>query len=270
MELKKSSNLKIVSKIINKTLNIPSGLLCFGERSSTTTSSSIFRKTEDISHTHIHYDLLIISQTMVHDILQLQEKISRSLLNTSVNLLVHTEKEIEEAFANGNLFFLRIFQKANLEQLNSDFSSWSFASQLCRQNMSGIWRAHFQEAVSFHKAANKLLILKNNSAAFSMIIQSLEQACIGLLRACLDYQPKYTDLAYLIPFCDMLSNEFEHIIPRKTIRDRAYFQLLSKSKICSSHPSTLLNDPFTIVLLSKQCEEFLKIAGNVFESKNSA
>jgi hypothetical protein len=266
MELNKDKNLQDVSKIINSLLKVDN-ILCFGERSRTSGSDSVFQKTA-LVQSRLHYHLIVISETEIRDILQFQEEVNGQIdKSVSVSLLVHTEDEIAHALAAGSRFFQKIIQKTDQMHLHSHFKT-----QLCDSpaadpaNALMLWQDHYQKAIALQESAGNLLGIDDNSASLYLIIQSLENAATGLLQACLDYQPKHKDLAYLLPLCDTLSTQLGSIFPRETPADQNHFQLLSRCKYFTDKNADLPEDPFTIFFLHQQCVEWLNAAREVFES----
>ncbi|HMI05608.1 MAG TPA: hypothetical protein VK541_24170 [Pedobacter sp.] len=266
MELNKDKNLQDASKIINRLLKVDN-ILCFGERSWRSVNDSIFQQTALIQSRQ-HYYLTVISETEVRDILQLQDELNGQMdKSVSISLLVHTEDEIAHALAAGSRFFHKIFQKADQMYLHSHFKTQFCNSPVADPaNALMLWQDHYQKATAFQESAGNLLGIDDNSASLYLIIESLEHACTGLLQACLDYQPKRSDLTYLLPLCNILSNQLESIFPRKTPADESHFQLLSKRKCFTDKNPNGPEDPFTIFFLHQQCVEWLKAAREVFES----
>jgi len=256
MELNKNNNLQAASKIINKILNVDN-ILCFGERSLTSSRDSVFQKTALIQN-RAYYHLMVISETEVKDILQLQNEVNGQLdQSLAISLLVHTEDEIAHALSNDSRFFHKIFQRADQMYLQSRFSRLSCNSPAAEPaNVLMIWQDHYQKAVAFHESAGILLGIDDNSASLNLIIQSLEHASTGLLQACLDYQPKHSDLNYVLPICNILSSQLENIFPCKTLKGENHFQLSE--------------DPFTVFFLHQQCVEWIKAARQVVEQARHA
>jgi hypothetical protein len=270
MELNKDKNLQDVSNIINSLLKVDN-ILCFGERSQTSGSDSIFQKTPLIQ-SRLHYHLLVISETEVSDILQLQNEVNVQLdKSVSISLLLHKEDEIAHALAAGSRLFHKIFQKADQMYLHSHFKILlSNPPAAGPANALMLWQDQYQKASAFQESAGNLLGIDDNSASLYLIIQSLEHAANGLLQACLDYQPKHSDLAYLLPLCGVLSNQFESIFPRSTPADEGHFQLLSKARCLAGKAAVMPEDPFTVFFLHQQSVEWLKAARDVFEQTPAA
>lgn len=266
MESNKDNNLQNASKIINKILKVDN-TLCFGKRVLTSSSDSIFQQ-EVLIQSRAHYHLLVISSTAVEDILHLQDEVNSKLdKSISLSILVHTEDEIAHALAGGSRLFHKIFQKADQMYLDSHFKMLlSNSPVVSPANAQMLWQDHYDKAVTFQESAGNLLGIDDNSASLYLIIQSLERAAAGLLQACLDYQPKSSDLTYLLPLCNVLSNQFGNIFPRKTVSDERHFQLLSRAKCFAGRAAVMPEDPFTVFFLHQQCTQWLNIAGVFFKS----
>jgi hypothetical protein len=266
MELMKNNKLQSASKIINDVLK-NHGILCFGEQSLISSNNNVFQKAEFIQN-KAHYHLLVISDTEIEDILQLQTEINSQLdQSSSVSLFVHTETEITNALADNSRFFHKIFQKADQICLQSHYEiQFCDTSEAEPANKLTIWQYHYNKAIAFQESASHLLGIDDNSASLYLIIQSLEHACTGLLQTCLDYQPKHSDLTYVLPLCNILSDQLESIFPRKTPADESNFQLLSKSKYFAGKCAVMPEDSFTIFFLHQQCVKWIKAARDVFES----
>jgi hypothetical protein len=265
MESNKDKNLQGASKIINRLLKVDN-ILCLGERSLTSESDNIFQKMPLIQN-RSHYHLMVISETEVSDILQLQDEVNGQLdKSVSISLLVHTEDEIAQALAAGSRFFHKIIQKADQMYLHTHFKTLFCNSPVASPaNALLLWQDQYQKATAFQESAGNLLGIDDNSASLYLITQSLEHAATGLLQACLDYQPKHSDPTYLLPLCDVLSNQFESIFPRETPADEGHFRLLSKARCFAGKATVMPEDPFTIFFLHQQSAEWLKAARHVFE-----
>ena len=61
----------------------------------------------------------------------------------------------------------------------------------------------------------------------SLMSQSLEQACLGMINVCLDYKPSIYNLNQLLSLCDMISANFEEIIPRNTQADKCFYKIIA-------------------------------------------
>lgn len=266
MELTKTNKLQSVSKIINDILK-NDGILCFGEQSLTFSNNNVFQGAPFIQN-KAHYHLLVISDAEIEDVLLLETKINSQLdHSSSVSLFIHTETEIIHALAGNSRFFHKIFQQADQMYLQSHYKMQFGDMQGAEPaDTLMIWQEHYDKAVMFLESAGNLLGIDDNSASLYLIIESLEHACTGLLLSCLDYQPKHSDLTYVLPLCNILSSQLESIFPRKTPADESHFQLLSKSKCFTGKGAVMPEDPFTIFFLHQQCAEWLKAAREVFES----
>ncbi|WP_285055801.1 hypothetical protein [Pedobacter ginsengisoli] len=270
MELMKTNKLQSVSKIINDILK-NDGILCFGEQSLTFSNNNVFQRTPFIQN-KVHYHLLVISDAEIEDILQLETKINSQLdHSSSISLFIHTETEIIRALACNSRFFHKIFQQADQMYLQSHYKI-QFGDMAVTEPADAlmIWQEHYNKAVMFLESAGNLLGIDDNSASLYLIIECLEHACAGLLQSCLDYQPKHTDLTYVLPVCNILSSQLESIFPRKTPVDESHFQLLSKSKRLTGKGTVMPEDSFTVFFLHQQCVEWIKAARQVVEQARHA
>jgi hypothetical protein len=266
MELTKTNKLQSVSKIINDIIKTE-GILCFGEQSLTLSNNNVFQRAPFIQN-KTHYHLLVISDTEIEDILKLEAKINNQLdHSSSISLFIHTETEIIHALAGNSRFFHKIFQQADQMYLQSHYKKqFSDIPMAEPADALMIWQKHYDKALMFLESAGNLLGIDDNSASLYLLIESLEHACTGLLQSCLDYQPKHSDLTYILPLSNILSSQLESIFPRKTPADESHFQLLSKSKCFARKGAAMPEDPFTICFLHQQCAQWLKAAREVFES----
>ena len=248
MEIEDSNNLKIITNYISEVLKVDV-ILCVGAERRTVAWRSLLQG-RPAYHTQCHYDLLIVSDAEVIDLVKLQNDCF-SETQMTVNLLIHSSAEVARLLAEGNCFFYTIFKKADQLYLGSSFQQMLDEIPFVRQPDSmSIWRGYYDKAIFLHQSAEK--ILEEPKTAVDLIVETMEIICIGLLKSKLDYRPRYTGLDYLFPLCSLVSNQLCSVFSVNT----SELMLLKRQS-----PMDLLPDGLRVItILHQQCGEFLKIA----------
>jgi len=245
MNIKDSNNLKILTNYISEVLKVDI-ILCLGTGRWTVERQSLLQ-TQPVDHTQFHYDLLVVSDTEVLDIVKLQNDCCNETKMT-VNLLIHTGEEVAHLLAEGNRFFHTIFKKADHLYLASSFQDMLDKISIAGQPYGAlVWEDHYAKALHLHQSAEKM---EDPNTAVDLIVESMEIICIGLLRSRLGYNPQHTGLAYLLPLCGLISNKFYRIFSTGINE-----LLLLQTK---DHIGHLSGGSLLVSVLHQQFGEFLK------------
>jgi hypothetical protein len=84
-----------------------------------------------------------------------------------------------------------------------------------------------------------------------------KQACLGMINVCLDYRPKIYNLNHLLSLCDMISADFEEIIPRNTREDKCYYKIMANGVSDIRDHDHAEHDTSILQLLYNRCLNFV-------------
>jgi len=253
---------RIVSKI-NETLPAEV-ILCIGRRAELTSRRGCFYPVPNLK-CMIHYDLLLICKGEPSNVLVLQGLINDLPgLQSRVNLLAHSEAEVlgdkgygffGEALRYGEVWYGEDCA-AGLRDL------WGGAESSCFSGrVSSVSKDRLHKAKAFLQAAEAIRYEDGFEITIALMTQCLEQACLAVIRARLGYRPKIYNLRHLFALCNMVSAEFEEIIPNRTSEDKRYYKLLADGFADLRYRDELDYDMSMLQLLYRRCEAFVEKAG---------
>lgn len=90
------------------------------------------------------------------------------------------------------------------------------------------FRTHFGLALGFFHGATVQLEKNQLRICLFLLHQTMEQACIALIRVFLGYRSDFHNLGRLLDLCSCFIRDPGDLFPRTTEKDRRLFQLLSK------------------------------------------
>ena len=97
--------------------------------------------------------------------------------------------------------------------------------------------------------------------------QCLEQLCLGVIYVCLGYRPKIYNLNNLFSLCNMVSADFDGIMPRNTREDKCFYKMITDGVSDIRYRDHTGHDMDLLQLLYKRCENFLAKAREICDLK---
>jgi len=244
-------------------------IFCFGCLNDTKTANSCF--VEEVKQSNTHYFLLMITMEITRIEHEVQDYVNRFFETANITIVVHGLDTVTNAILQGSRFFsaacrygLQLYSASGL-RLNVDYPNLNPATTFSKAQKHFFHR--FGMASGFLESANNSYDSGFYSNCMFELHQSVEQACIAVIRVYMAYRADLHNLARLLSLCQCFSNEPSELFPRKTDEDQRLFQLLLKS-----YSDTRYKDEYKIVdhdadKLCTKVREFLELIKKLCNKK---
>lgn len=244
----------------------------FGKRFLEFEADSLF--SEKISEKmQIHWYLLVVTEKIHQGACNLQAKLNKDpKLKSQITLLHHTRDSIVKALKNHNQFFAIIIQKSKYlyERPGLKKITINEGSNEAHYNIKiyDLWKSRLNNAEAFYEATENIL-LDHREVCTSLIAQSVEQICLGLIYVFMGYKPDTYSLSFLINLCASFEPRFQQFFPRVFEEDEMYFNALTKasSAIKYEGSTSFFHDDMEPEYLKRRCLLFIDLAKEVCKNK---
>jgi HEPN domain-containing protein len=206
-------------------------IFCFGCRNNTKSVISCF--VEEAKQSETHYFLLVITTDIARIEHDVQDYINTISEASKITIVVHGLATVTNAILQGSRFFsavcrygLQLYSASGL-LLNIDYPNLNPATTFTKAQKHFYHR--FGMASGFLESASNSYDGSFYSNCMFELHQSVEQACIAVIRVYIAYRADLHNLTRLISLCKCFSDEPADLFPNKSDEDQRLFQLLLKS-----------------------------------------
>jgi HEPN domain-containing protein len=223
----------------------PEKVICYGTRTRLAQTWSCF-SSSPASTTHTDHDLLIVTKPgdrrKASEILDTIDKYSTGEIR--IVATVHALCAVNEALLLGREFFSAIY--FNGEMLY-DASGVPLAIPAMRESVERLaevqahWHRHFGLARKFLDGALYYLNDDSGPLVVFMLHQAMEQTCIAVLKACMDYRTSTHSLSRLLALTENFSPDLSQVFPQNTEEEVVLFKLL----VCA-YSDARYNEDFSV------------------------
>lgn len=181
-----------------------------------------------------HYGLLVISPLKYPYEANLQYRVNELDENIVITLLIHHPTEVLKYLNRNNPFFSKVVTKENLLYSKEPETT---ECKVIPENTS-YWRKAEVSAMHRLSRANELKIAANTladdnqqelSVSLSLISQSIEQVCLGLINIAIGYTPNSTKISHLINICGFIWPEGKKFLHNGLDYDEVLYKILCGS-----------------------------------------
>jgi len=244
-------------------------IFCFGCVNDSKTASSCF--IEEIKQSNTHYYLLMITTDVARIEHDVQDYVNTSFATSKITIVAHGFDTVTNAILQGSRFFsavcrygLQLYSASGL-RLNIDYPNLNPATTFNKAQKHFYHR--FGMALGFLESASNSYDSGFYSNCMFELHQSVEQACIAVIRVHMAYRADLHNLSRLISICQCFSSEPADSFRRTTDEDQRLFQLLLRS-----YSETRYKDDYKVVdhdadMLCTQVREFLDLIKKLCNKK---
>lgn len=188
---------------------------------------------EDVKLCETHYFLLMITTESTRIEHEVQDYLNRCFEMVKIAIVVHGLDTVANAIMQGSRFFsavcrygLQLYSAGGL-RFNIEYPNLNPATTFSKAQKHFCHR--FGMALGFMASAIASYEGGFYSNCMFELHQSVEQACIAVIRVYMAYRADMHNLARLINLCRCFSDEPAHMFPRKSDEEMRLFELLLKS-----------------------------------------
>jgi HEPN domain-containing protein len=209
----------------------PDQIYVFGNTIFQSVRSHLFNHGKNDEKNTLHYDLLAIS-SLSNPYSNNIQSIVNEVDGIRVNLYIHAKEEVIKKIENQNKFFVTVIGNGQIVYSKINLFNKVTISENCdeisrNQTIAYSTRRIFR-ATAILKAVE---LIKDDvfEVTLSLLAQSIEQACLGLIYNFLGYYPNLYSLPHLLNLCKIFWPDSEDFFPMQTPDDRRLLALLSQS-----------------------------------------
>lgn len=206
-------------------------IYCFSCLNEAKTITSCFAA--DIKVSDTHYFLLMITTEITRIEHEVQDYVNRIFEKGAITIVVHGLEIVINAIQKGSRFFtsvcrdgIQLYAGSGL-RLNVAYPDLDPAVTFSKA------RKHFDHrfgmAWGFQESACTSLDNNMYNNCMFELHQSVEQACIAVIRVYMAYRSEMHNLARLLNLCKCFSDGQIELFPKRTEEDERLFQILAKS-----------------------------------------
>jgi len=259
--------LQKVVAIIVEYLN-PDQIYVFGRVKVQSSNAHLFNVKKHIESMELHYDLLVISP-LANPYGNNVQSIVNGIDGVTINLFVHNKEEVLNRLENRNRFFNTVIKYGNLVYLKISLFDKANIPRVAKDDNRNHTVAHSARRMFRATAILKAVELVKDDVfevTVSLLSQSLEQACLGLIYSFLGYSPNLHSLSHLLSICNIFWPENEGFFPIQTPYDKKLLAILSQSHSELRYGAGKTIDPDDLNEVYLRCETFVLCAEKVYLS----
>ena len=206
-------------------------IFCFSCLNDAKTTTGCFADAIKVSDTH--YFLLMITTEITRIEHEVQDYVNTNFDRGTITIVVHGMETVTNAIAQGSRFFTTVchdgmqLYSANGLRLNLEYPNLNPATTFTKAQKHFYHR--FGMAWGFQESAST----SHDNGMYNNCVfelhQSVEQACIAVIRVYMAYRSDMHNLARLLNLCKCFSDGQVDLFPRRTEEDKRLFQILVKS-----------------------------------------
>jgi HEPN domain-containing protein len=226
-----SGKLKEVFELIIEHLS-PDQVYVFGNTINQSARTSLFALNKNDDNQSLHYDLLVISSllnpysTNIYDLI-------KELGGITINLLIHNKDEVIKKIESRNRFFETVIRYGYLIYSKTTFIDSQIIPKI---DINLIYnKTKTCSTCRIHRASAILKAAQSvehdvTGVAVSLLAQSMEQACLGVIYAFWGYCPNLHSLPHLLAICKTFWPDEQQFFPTQTLHDKHLLTILSRSR----------------------------------------
>lgn len=254
-----------IKEIINLAIEYLSAeqVYLIGDIKSKAERTNLFKPERNGIENHLHFDILVLSSIQNPYSNNIQSILNKKYNEkVTLNLFIHSKEEVEKRIINKNRFFETVLSggilihskseiKYDLDDLN--LNSDRFLVNIHKYSVERIHRAN-----ALLKAANDV---KDEvcEVTISLLAQSMEQACLGLIYAFMGYHPNLHSLHHLLNICKIFWPDGEIYFPREMEYDKYLLNIISKSH-SDLRFAVKTTEPDDLTDIFSRCSNFIEMA----------
>lgn len=209
----------------------PENIICFGSQHCDNIKASCFAEHRTIAN--YHYFLLMITTGKTRIEHEVQDFVNKFTTNGTVTIVVHGIETVSDAINNGSRFFSSVVREGvplySATGFNLCLSCPDIPPRVTLLKAERHFLHRFSMASGFLEAAKNCLGSGYLSNCAFLLHQSIEQACIAMIRVHMAYRSDIHSLHRLINLCSCFSAEPAAIFPGGSTEDSRLFGLLRDS-----------------------------------------
>ncbi|SFW82740.1 HEPN domain-containing protein [Chitinophaga sancti] len=225
---------QLIQKIVKNFL--PLKIICYGYRTTTMSDwSCFFDRDTRIETTSPTYDLLIITddeeKRQQHEIVDMVEKYALSL-RFDATIIVLPMNSVNKGLENGKRFVSSLFRYGVILYSNGFVLSTprqEMETSMLKDIIEANWHTNFDKAQRYLKTAAYCFNNGWNELTVFDLHQSVEHACIAILRAYTGYRPTTHNLSRLLKLTCNISLEVMVVFPCLTKEETDLFNTLNRA-----------------------------------------
>ena len=206
-------------------------IFCFSCLNDAKTTTSCFAG--DINQSDTHYFLLMITTEITRIEHEVQDYVNTIFEKGTITIVVHGMETVINAIAQGSRFFasvcrdgMQLYSASGL-RLNIEYPNLNPATTFTKAQKHFYHR--FGMAWGFQESASTSHDNSMYNNCLFELHQSVEQACIAVIRVYMAYRSDMHNLGRLLNLCKCFSDGQIELFPRRTEEDKRLFQILVKS-----------------------------------------
>lgn len=261
-----------ISRIV-ATLN-PVKIICYGNRTHHDGMWSCFLPSPS-ARIYTDYDLFIITPaSQPEKEHQLLDKLGKCEMETvHVTAVIHTVFSVKEELMKGNTFFVTVCQNG-LAVYDGDKSS-----SLVLPSKKGVagaiekidehWSKWFGLAERFYGTAVDCATNERSDIAVFMLHQTVESACIAVIRIQTGYRPATHNLKRLLALMENFTLHGLAIFPRITKEETELFNVLHRAYSDVRYNEEYKISGDTVFILIERVKSLLDVAEEIYQGKKT-
>lgn len=240
---------------------LPEEIFCFNTIRLYGTTSGCFRVSQN--QKNVHYFLLMVTKEITRKETEVQDYVNTHISGINITIVVHGKASVEQAINQGNSFFIDIYMKGESFYRAIDELSTHQCPNLNPRKQAlkrqDYFLDHYDRAAGFLLAADSCADKGYYNNALFLLHQTLEHACIALVRLFMNYRPATHSLSKSLNLCLCFSDEPEVFFPRRTIEEKRLFELLSSGYSDARYNNKFKVSEDDVSILRFQLRDFLTL-----------
>lgn len=222
----------------------PEQIYCFGKNMVSTEKNGCFM--EPHADTQCHYFLLVVTESITRMEHEMQDYANSIPTSDTITILSHGKQAIAEALTANNRFFHTVYRTAQLVYSRNGFLYREAIPPFNPAQMGSKALKDFNHRMEmvdgFLAGANECLNEDQFNVCVFLLHQTVQQACMALIKVYLAYRTDIYNLHRLLHLCSCFAEEPLKILLHSGIKnDERLFNLLIKS-----HSAARYNNIFNV------------------------
>ncbi|HEY0897383.1 MAG TPA: HEPN domain-containing protein [Sphingobacteriaceae bacterium] len=250
ISVRADTNLQLLVSLITDRYRI-SRITCFGCQH----PYREFSRPDDHGGTWNHYFILLETMELYAESV-IQDYLNNRFTCGKVFVLAHHHGKVREMLEAGHRFYCQVRRSGVLLFTDEpDTVPHTFSvSKNWLERAGEHFKTHFGMSRSFLDGAAAQLETGQPRIALFLLHQTMEQACIGLIRVFLGYRANFHNLGRLLELCSCFIRPPFSLFPANTEGEQRQFRML-----CRSYTDARYREDFTIH--AEDCRDILKAVG---------
>ncbi|UZD24354.1 HEPN domain-containing protein [Algoriphagus halophytocola] len=192
----------------------------------------------------VHHCLLLIMESPTRIDYEVQEFTNHQYQQGQVTIICHGEASIKESLRENSRFFITVLRQGKTLYMKSGFHLLEdipvYIPTKAREKAERHVHHRIPLADGFLEAAQESFQKNRYNLCVFLLHQTVEQACILLIRVHIAYRSEFHNLKRLLGLCRCFSDEPYQLLVGSDSKDRKLFDLLIKSYAKARYASSFL------------------------------